>query len=67
MDNTKEILTLAVEIGDAMLRCGAEIYRVEDSVIRILEALVWMILMLMFYPTEFLQVQMRAGRMPAVW
>ena len=31
MDNTKEILTLAVEIGDAMLRCGAEIYRVEDS------------------------------------
>mgnify|MGYP000093274481 FL=1 len=38
MDNTKEILTLAVEIGDAMLRCGAEIYRVEDSVIRILEA-----------------------------
>lgn len=38
MDNTKEILTLAVEIGDAMLRCGAEIYRVEDAVIRILEA-----------------------------
>lgn len=38
MDNTKEMLTLAVEIGDAMLRCGAEIYRVEDSVIRILEA-----------------------------
>ena len=27
MDNTKEMLTLAVEIGDAMLRCGAEIYR----------------------------------------
>ena len=61
MDNTKEMLTLAVEIGDAMLRCGAEIYRVEDSVIRILEAFGWMILMLMFYPTEFLQVQMRAG------
>ena len=38
MDNTKEMLTLAVEIGNAMLRCGAEIYRVEDSVIRILEA-----------------------------
>lgn len=38
MDDTKEILTLAVEIGDAMLRCGAEIYRVEDSVTRILEA-----------------------------
>ncbi len=68
MDNTKEILTLAVEIGDAMLRCGAEIYRVEDSVIRILEALVWMILMLMFYPTEFFcKCKMRAGRMPAVW
>lgn len=53
MDNTKEILTLAVEIGDAMLRCGAEIYRVEDSVIRILEAFGLDDLMLMFYPTEF--------------
>ena len=38
MNNTRELLTLAVEIGDAMLRCGAEIYRVEDSVIRILDA-----------------------------
>ncbi|MCM1283789.1 MAG: threonine/serine exporter family protein [Muribaculaceae bacterium] len=38
MAYTKEILTLAVEVGDAMLRCGAEIYRVEDSVIHILEA-----------------------------
>lgn len=38
MGDTKEILTLAVEVGEAMLRCGAEIYRVEDSVIRILEA-----------------------------
>ena len=37
MAYTKEILTLAVEIGDAMLRNGAEIYRVEDTVIRILE------------------------------
>ena len=36
MDNTKEILTLAVEIGDAMLRCGAEIYRVEDSEISVI-------------------------------
>lgn len=36
MAYTKEILTLAVEIGDAMLRNGAEIYRVEDTVIRIL-------------------------------
>ena len=67
MDNTKEILTLAVEIGDAMLRCGAEIYRVEDSVIRILEAFGLDDFDAMFYPTEFLQVQMRAGRMPAVW
>lgn len=39
MDDTKKKLTLAVEVGDAMLRCGAEIYRVEDSVIRILEAM----------------------------
>lgn len=38
MAYTKEILTLAVEVGDAMLRYGAEIYRVEDSVIHILEA-----------------------------
>lgn len=38
MANTKEILTLSVEIGDAMLRSGAEIYRVEDTVIHILEA-----------------------------
>ena len=29
MAYTKEILTLAVEIGDCMLRNGAEIYRVE--------------------------------------
>ena len=32
MAYTKEILTLAVEIGDCMLRNGAEIYRVEDTV-----------------------------------
>ena len=38
MGDTKEVLTLAVEVGEAMLRCGAEIYRVEDSVIRILKA-----------------------------
>ena len=37
MNDTKEILTLAVGIGDSMLRCGAEIYRVEDSVVRILD------------------------------
>lgn len=38
MAETKEILSLAVEIGDTMLRSGAEIYRVEDSVIHILDA-----------------------------
>jgi uncharacterized membrane protein YjjP (DUF1212 family) len=35
---TKEILSLAVEIGDALLRNGAEVYRVEDTVLHILEA-----------------------------
>lgn len=35
---TKEILTLAVEIADALLRNGGEIYRVEDTVMHILEA-----------------------------
>ena len=35
---TKEILALAVEIGDALLRNGAEVYRVEDTVMHILEA-----------------------------
>ena len=38
MVQTKEIMTLAVEIGDIMLRSGAELYRVENSLIRILEA-----------------------------
>lgn len=38
MAHTKDILTLAVEIGDTMLRNGAEIYRVEDSLIHILES-----------------------------
>lgn len=38
MAYTKEILTLAVEIGDEMLRNGAEIYRVEDTVNHILKA-----------------------------
>ena len=31
---TKEILSLAVETGDALLRNGAEVYRVEDNVKR---------------------------------
>lgn len=38
MAYTNEILTLAVELGDCMLRNGAEIYRVEDTVIHILRA-----------------------------
>lgn len=38
MAYTREVLTLAVEIGDMMLRNGAEIYRTEDTVKRILEA-----------------------------
>jgi uncharacterized membrane protein YjjP (DUF1212 family) len=38
MADTKELLTLAVEIGDVMLRNGAEIYRVEDVVLRIMES-----------------------------
>lgn len=38
MADTKEIMTLAVEIGDMMLRNGAEIYRVEDVVLRIMES-----------------------------
>jgi uncharacterized membrane protein YjjP (DUF1212 family) len=38
MAETKEILSLAVEIGDMMLRSGAEIFRVEDSIIHILES-----------------------------
>ncbi len=35
---TKEVLSLAVETGDALLRNGAEVYRVEDTVMHILEA-----------------------------
>ncbi len=35
---TKEILALAVETGDALLRNGAEVYRVEDTVMHILDA-----------------------------
>ena len=38
MAYTKEILTLAVDIGDQMLRNGAEIYRIEDTVIHMLRA-----------------------------
>lgn len=38
MAYTKEILTLAVEIGDSMLKNGAEIYRVQDTITLILKA-----------------------------
>ena len=38
MSDNKEKLTLAVEIGDALLRNGAEIYRVEDTILHILDA-----------------------------
>lgn len=38
MPKTSEILTLAVEIGDLLLRNGAEVYRVEDTVMHILNA-----------------------------
>ena len=36
--DTRDILTLAVEMGDAMLRSGGEIYRVEDICMKILAA-----------------------------
>ncbi|MDE6903961.1 MAG: threonine/serine exporter family protein [Lachnospiraceae bacterium] len=38
MSYNKEILTLAVEIGDELLRNGGEIYRVEDTIFHILKA-----------------------------
>lgn len=38
MAKTREVLTLAVEIGDLLLRNGAEVYRVEDTVMHILKA-----------------------------
>ena len=38
MAETKEILTLAVEIADTLLRNGGEIYRVEDTVMHILSS-----------------------------
>lgn len=36
--NNKEILTLAVEIGAQLLKSGGEIYRVEDTILHILDA-----------------------------
>ena len=38
MADTKEILTFAVELGDCLLRNGAEVYRIEDSIMAILES-----------------------------
>lgn len=38
MATTKEVLSLAVEVADVMLRNGGEIYRIEDTVIHILKA-----------------------------
>lgn len=38
MATTKEVLSLAVELADIMLRNGGEIYRIEDTVILILKA-----------------------------
>ena len=38
MPRTREILNIAVEIGDLLLRNGAEVYRVEDTVMHILTA-----------------------------
>lgn len=38
MVKTKEILSITVEIADQLLRNGAEIYRIEDTVIMILQS-----------------------------
>jgi uncharacterized membrane protein YjjP (DUF1212 family) len=38
MSNTKQVLSFAVELGDVLLRNGAEVYRVEDSVLAILNS-----------------------------
>lgn len=38
MPTTKEVLSFAVELGDNLLRSGGEVYRVEDSVLAILNA-----------------------------
>ncbi|SDB55148.1 Uncharacterized membrane protein YjjP, DUF1212 family [Pseudobutyrivibrio sp. YE44] len=38
MSDTKKVLSFAVELGDILLRNGAEVYRVEDSVLAILNS-----------------------------
>jgi len=65
MAYTKEILTLAVEIGDCMLRNGAEIYRVEDTVVHILSSYEVEEFDVYVLSNGILQVQMRTRRMPA--
>ena len=62
---TKEILTLAVETGDALLRNGAEVYRVEDTVLHILKAYEITDCDVYVLPMEFLPVQMKIKKMPA--
>lgn len=57
---TKEILSLAVETGDALLRNGAEVYRVEDTVMHILKAYeIEEYDVYMYSQMEFLRVQMK--------
>lgn len=38
MNDTRKTLTLAVEIGDTLLSSGGEIYRTQDTILRILHA-----------------------------
>ena len=38
MSQSKEILNLAVSIGEELLKSGAEIYRVQETVERVMEA-----------------------------
>ena len=39
MADGKEALTFAVELGDALLQSGGEVYRVEDTIRHLLNAL----------------------------
>lgn len=38
MSQSKEILNLSVSIGEELLKSGAEIYRVQETVERVIEA-----------------------------
>ena len=64
---TKEILALSIEIGDALLRNGAEVYRVEDTVVHILEAYEVEAVTCMYYQTVFLQAPTNTRTTPAAW